>query len=72
MAETSRIELELLQRRADASNYYVNRHKGWDPTRGNGDLYLMRKVKFRTEPKETILRFSTADQIHAELTRLGA
>lgn len=72
MRETDEIELDLLRRRADASNYYVNKHKGWDPTRGNGDLYLQRKVKFRTEPKETILRFSTAEQIHAKLTELGA
>ncbi len=72
MAETSQMELELLQTRADAANFYVQRHKHWDPTRGNGDLYLQRKVKFRDEPKTDIMPFSRAEQIHAKLTELGA
>ncbi len=70
MAETSQMELDLLQRRADASNFYVNRHRNWDSTRGNGDLYLMRKIKFRGDTRETILRYATADEIHAELGRI--
>jgi hypothetical protein len=40
MPETEQMELDLLQRRADAVNHYVNRHRTWDPARGGGDLYL--------------------------------
>ena len=64
------MELDLLRRRADAAGYYVARHKSWDPTRGNGDLYLQRKKKFRNEPNEDVMRYSTADQIHARLGRI--
>ncbi len=71
-AETPQMELELLQRRAEASNYFVQRHKYWDPSRGTGDLYLQRKRKFRGEHVDTLMRYATADEIHAELGRIEA
>jgi hypothetical protein len=65
------MEFDLVQRRADAANYYIQRHKNWDPTRGNGDLYLQHKKKFRGDPNgESILRFATADEIHRKLGEL--
>jgi len=71
--ETDEMELDLVQRRADAAGYYVNRHRQWDATRGTGDLYMQRKKKFRGDPNgESIMRYSTADQIHAELGRIEA
>ena len=30
----------------------------------------MRKIKFRGDTRETILRYATADEIHAELGRI--
>jgi hypothetical protein len=70
-AETSEMELDLLQRRADATNCYCNRHRNWDPTRGNGDLYLQLKKKYRGDPNgESILRYATADEIHRKLGEL--
>ena len=70
MAETDEMELDLLRRRADACGMYVNRHKEWDPNRGNGDLYLQRKKKFRYERNEDVLRYATADQIHNALCEI--
>jgi hypothetical protein len=73
MIETDEMEFDLLQRRADAAGMYVNRHKNWDPARGTGEFYLQRKKKFRGEPNgESILRYSTADEIHAEFGRIEA
>ena len=70
--ETSEMEFDLVRRRADAGNFYVNRHKNWDPTRGGGGLYLQHKKKFRNEPNINILSFATADEIHRKLSQLGA
>jgi hypothetical protein len=72
MAETNQIELQLIQRRASAGNYYVNRHVSWDAARGGGDLYLQPKKKFRGDLNGNILAYATAEQIHAKLTELGA
>jgi hypothetical protein len=68
--ETSDMELDLLRRRADAANCYVNRHRQWDPARGGGDLYLMEKKKFRGHHAETIMRYATPDQVHRCLARI--
>ena len=67
MAETSEMELGLLRKRADASGYYVNRHKNWDPMRGNGDLYLQPKKKYREDANVNLASYATADQIHEML-----
>jgi len=70
MGEISQMELDLLRMRADAAGCYVNRHKQWDPARGDGQLYLQAKRKFRGERTADLLRYATADQIHAELTKI--
>ena len=70
MNETPQEEFDLLRMRADAQNLYVNRHKQWDATRGTGDLYLQTKKKFRSEKAETIMRYATADDIHAALAEV--
>jgi hypothetical protein len=72
MSETDPMELELLQRRASAGNYYVNRHREWDAARGGGDLYLQPKKKFRGDLNGNILAYATAEQIHRKLAELGA
>jgi hypothetical protein len=70
MAETNEMEFDLLCRRADAGNYYVNRHKAADLTRG-GDLYLQPKKKFRGDLNGNILSYATVDEVHAKLSQLG-
>jgi hypothetical protein len=70
MAETDQMEFDLLQRRARAAGYYVNRHKNWDPARGTGDLYLQRAKKWRNEHEETLMSYATADEIHAALAEI--
>lgn len=72
MAETSQMELDLLQRRADACGMYVNRHKSWDAARGGGDLYLQPKKKFRGDLNGNVLSYATEDEIHAQLARIEA
>lgn len=67
MPETDAVEFDLLRRRADAANCFVQRHRDYDPARGGGDLYLQPKRKFRSEHVESILRFATADEIHRKL-----
>lgn len=61
--ETSDEDFDLLRRRCDELNLFVQRHKQWDPIRGTGDLYLMPKRKFREEHCDSILRYATAEQI---------
>lgn len=70
MRETSDMEFDLVRRRADAVNCYVNRHKNFDPARGGGDLSLQPRRKFRREHVDTILGYATADEIHAELAKI--
>lgn len=72
MPETSEMEFDLVRRRADAVNFYVNRHKDFDPTRGTGDLYLQPRRKFRREHVNTVLGYATADQIHEALAQIEA
>ena len=71
MPETDTAELEFIQRKADALNLYVNRHKQYDPLLPGGDLYLMRKKKFGSEHEPSILRYATADQIWSFLNQQG-
>jgi hypothetical protein len=71
MSETDQMELDLLQKRADACGMYCNRHRTWDPARGGGDLYLQRKKKFRGDPNgESLVRFATPDRVHRHLARI--
>ena len=71
MAETSDIELGLLQRRAKSMGLYCNRHREFDVLRGTGDLYLMPAKRFRTERVATLMSYSTAEQIEDELTNIA-
>jgi hypothetical protein len=64
MPETSPMEFDLLVRRADAAGFYVNRHRSFDPLSQRGDLYLMPKRKIPGERPDTVLKFTTADEIH--------
>jgi hypothetical protein len=71
-AETAEMELELLRRRAEASGHYVNRHKTFDSTMPGGDLYLMEK-RTRWNAKRhlpSIIRYATAEHVHAKLTEI--
>ena len=49
MAETSEMELDLLQRRARELNFWIGRHVHYDPTVGGGDLYIMNKRRHAGE-----------------------
>ena len=62
-AETDQMELDFLKLRARAVDLYIERHKEWDVMRG-GDLYVMPKKRFKTDPAETLLRYATADDVH--------
>ena len=42
---------------------YRNKHLGWDPTRGNGDLYLQFKLKSAEQRRETLLKYATKEQV---------
>jgi hypothetical protein len=70
MSETDQMELDLLQKRADACGMYCNRHRTWDPVRGGGDLYLQPKKKFRGDVNGDICRYATPDQITRHLCRI--
>jgi hypothetical protein len=48
--ETDDMELDLIRRRADACNMYVNRHKQVDPCAPGGDLYLQRQKEIPERP----------------------
>lgn len=71
MPETDEIEFDLLVRRAADLGYYVQRHRNWDPMRGTGDLYLAPRRRFPGEHVDTIMKYTTADDIHAYLSRVG-
>lgn len=64
-------ELDLLRRRAADLGFFVQRHRQYDPCRGGGDLYLAPKKRFPGEHVDTLLRYSTADQIHEYLNGVG-
>ena len=70
MPETSQKELDLLRKRADAVNHYVNRHRDYDPVRVGGDLYLQPKRKFRREHVDTVIAYATPSLIERELARI--
>jgi hypothetical protein len=72
VAETSTMEFDMLQRRAAELGFHVQRHRSWDPTYGTGDLYIMEKRRFRGEHCDSILRYATAEQIHAYLNGVGS
>jgi hypothetical protein len=74
MPETTDNELERLQRRADAAGCYVNRHRAWDPLRGNGDLWLQWKRRTRDDraPELHLLSYSTAAQVADALAEIEA
>ncbi len=63
MSETSTMDFDLLRRRADEMGFFVQRHREWDPLRGNGDLYIAEKRKFREEHVDTILKYQSAAQL---------
>lgn len=67
-SETSQMELDLLQRRAELVGMYVNRHRQWDPlTDSGGDLYLMERKTRRNPKPPSMLRYATAEQINDAL-----
>jgi hypothetical protein len=57
------IDLELMQRKADALGYYVNEHKVFDPCRGNGSLYVQDKRKSRGQSVTSHLRYATPEMV---------
>jgi hypothetical protein len=71
MAETDDMEFDLLRRRAEALGYFVQRHRNYDPCMPGGDLYLAPSRRFRGEHVDTILKYATADKIHAYLNGVG-
>jgi len=67
------MEFDLVVRRACAAGFYVNRHRNYDPcVETGGDLYLMERRKFAGEKCETLLRYTTPDQIYKWLNAAGA
>ena len=71
MPETDEVEFDLLRRRAAELGFHVQRHRVFDPTLGNGDLYIMEKRRFPGEWLPTILKYATADDIHEYLNGVG-
>jgi len=69
---TDDMEFDLVVRRARAAGFYVNRHRNFDPCREGGDLYLMPRRKFAGDHVETLLAYTTADQIYKFLNEVGA
>jgi hypothetical protein len=70
MPETSAMEFDLVVRRAREAGFFVQRHRDYEPLReqeGGGDLYLMPQRKFRGEHVESVLKYTTSDEIHAWL-----
>lgn len=71
MPETSAMDFDLLKRRADDLGFFVQRHRNYDPCMPGGDLYLQESRRFTGEHMDTILKFATADRIHAYLNGVG-
>jgi len=68
MAITDDVELGFLIKRANACGCFVQRHRVADPM--DGDLYLQER-RSRGNPKPpSIVRYATADQVHAALERI--
>jgi hypothetical protein len=61
MAEVEPEELELLKRRANSLNLYINEHRSFDPCRG-GSLYIMPRRKFQGDRVESLLTYATPEQ----------
>jgi hypothetical protein len=72
MPETSDEEFDLLKRRADDLGFFVQRHRNYDPCMPGGDLYLQERRRFTGEHMDSILKFATADRIHAYLNGVGS
>jgi hypothetical protein len=72
MPATDEMEFDLLVRRARDAGFFVQRHKNYDPCREGGDLYLMPRRNFPAEHVESLLTYTTADEIHKFLTEVAA
>jgi hypothetical protein len=56
-------EIDLLKRNADALGLYVNVHRDFDPCRGNGPLYVQHKLRHHSEPRVTLLKYASIEQV---------
>jgi hypothetical protein len=63
MTDDDRIELDLLKRNADSLGLYINEHRDFDPCRGNGSLYVQHKLRHRSEPRITLLKWASIEQV---------
>jgi hypothetical protein len=64
MSETSDRDLGELQLAGErlVPQLYINKHLAWDSTRGNGDIYIMYKLKSAEQRRETLLKYATKEQ----------
>lgn len=69
MAETSEMELDLLRRRAARCGHFVQRHRAADTMIG-GDLYLQQRRSTTNPRPPSLLKYATADQVHAALAEV--
>ncbi len=60
-------EFDLLRRRADELNLFLQRHRNFDPCCGNGEFYIMEKRKSREQHCRSFIRYSTAEACWAFL-----
>ena len=56
------VEIDLLKRRARELGLYLNEHKAWDPTLGNGSLYIMPARTRKSEHVDSLAKFLTIEQ----------
>lgn len=65
MPATDDMEFDLVVKRAREAGFFVQRHRNYDPCQGNGgDLYLMPRRGDLGVHAETLLKYTTADEIH--------
>lgn len=58
--DSEAIEFDLLKRRCDGLNLYINVHREADMTRG-GQYYIIRKRKITGEHEPSLLRYATLE-----------
>lgn len=56
-------ELYTLRQEARPLGFWVGRHGYFDPARGGGPFYLMRRKEFKEQRNPTLLRYATSEMI---------
>lgn len=53
----------MLNNRARPLGFFVGLHKVFDPVRGGGPFYLMRRKEHKEQRNPSLLRYATAEMI---------